>query len=554
MGNEAEGIHAIAVEKQIYLHQVTGAVAGELIVERGVALGVGFEGVKEIVDDLVEGHLIVELHQVGVQILHVLELAAALLTHGHDVAHEILRCDDGHLHIGLFGVLDGAGIGVVVGVIHLHQRTVRLVNMVDDGGQCGDEVEVKLALEALLNDLHVEHTQEAAAETEAQSHGGFRLKGEGGIVQLQFLQRVTEVGILAAVLGVDTAVDHGLGGTITGQGFRGRIGGVGDGIAYLGVLHILNGGGEIADLACLQTVGRLVAQGLEVAALQDGVLRTACHQADGLSLADRTLHNAEQNHHAHIGVILAVEHQGAEGRIGIAGGGGQVADDALQHRLDVDAQLGRDLGGIEGGQADNVLHLLLCLHHIGGREVDLIKHRHDLQLMLHGEVGVSQRLRLHALCGVHHQQRAFAGGEGAADLIVEVHVTGGVDEVQGVGLAVIGGVENLHGAGLDGDTALLFQLHVIQQLVRHLALRHGVTLLQQAVSQRGFAVVNMGDDGEITNLTLVKHTFCQSSMWWFARSSALWSTWAALCPKPGMPVRSSELRAGKFSQLFSARR
>ena len=554
MGNEAEGIHAIAVEEQVNLHQVTGAVAGELIVQRGVALGVGLEGIKEIVDDLVEGHLIVELHQVGVEILHVLKLAAALLTHGHDVAHEVLRCDDGHLHIGLFGVLDSAGVGVVVGVIHLHQRAVGFIHMVDDGGQRGDEVEIELTLEALLNNLHVEHAQEAAAETKAQGHGRFRLEGEGGVVQLQLFQCVTEVGVLAAVLGVDTAVDHGLGGTIAGQGLSGRIGGIGDGVAHLGVLHVLNGGGEVADLTGLQTVGRLVSQGLEVAALQNGVLRAACHQADGLTLADRALHNAEENHHAHIGVILAVEHQGAEGRIGIAGGSGQVVDDALQHRLDVNAQLGRDLGSIEGGQADDVLHLLLGLHHIGGREVDLIKHGHDLQLMLHGEVGVGQRLCLHALGRVHHQQRAFAGGERAADLIVEVHVTGGVDEVQGVGLAVVGSVEDLHGAGLDGDAALLFQLHVIQQLVGHLALRHGVTLLQQAVSQRGFAVVNMGDDGEITNLTLVKHTFCQSSMWWFARSSALWSTWAALCPKPGMPVRSSELRVGKVSQLFKARR
>ena len=38
------------------------------------------------------------------------------------------------------------------------------------------------------------------------------------------------------------------------------------------------------------------------------------------------------------------------------------------------------------------------------------------------EVGVGHRLRLDALRGVHHQQRAFARGQRARDLVGEVHV------------------------------------------------------------------------------------------------------------------------------------
>ena len=81
---------AVAVEQQVHLHQIAGAVAGQLVVQAGVALGVGLQRVEEVVDDLVQGHLIVQLHQVGVQILHVLELAPAVLAHGHDVAHIVL--------------------------------------------------------------------------------------------------------------------------------------------------------------------------------------------------------------------------------------------------------------------------------------------------------------------------------------------------------------------------------------------------------------------------------------------------------------------------------
>ena len=46
------------------------------------------------------------------------------------------------------------------------------------------------------------------------------------------------------------------------------------------------------------------------------------------------------------------------------------------------------------------------------------------------QVQVGQRLGLDALGGVHHQHRAFAGLQRAADLVAEVHVAGGIDQVQ----------------------------------------------------------------------------------------------------------------------------
>ena len=123
--------------------------------------------------------------------------------------------------------------------------------MVDNAGQSGNKIQIELPLQPLLNDLHVEHAQKAAAEAEAQRHRGFRLEGQAGVVQLELLQRVPEVGVLAAVLGVDAAVHHGLGGAIAGQRLRGGLGGVGDGVAHAGVLHVLDAGGEVAHLAGL---------------------------------------------------------------------------------------------------------------------------------------------------------------------------------------------------------------------------------------------------------------------------------------------------------------
>ena len=57
--------------------------------------------------------------------------------------------------------------------------------------------------------------------------------------------------------------------------------------------------------------------------------------------------------------------------------------------------------------------------------------------------------------------------------------------------------------GLDGDAALPFQIHCVQHLGLHLARRQGAGQLEQPVRKRGFAVVNMGNDGEIADVLAV---------------------------------------------------
>ena len=142
---------------------------------------------------------------------------------------------------------------------------------------------------------------------------------------------------------------------------------------------------------------------------------------------------------------------------------------------------------------------------IGGRQIDLVHHRQDLQIVLHGQVGVGQSLGLHALGGIHHQDRAFAGRQRTGNLRVEVHMTRGIDEVQLVVLTVLGRIGQVHGPGFDGDAVLLFQFHIIQQLVSHLALTDGIALFQQAIRQGGLAVVDVGNDGKITDMRLIEH-------------------------------------------------
>ena len=152
-----------------------------------------------------------------------------------------------------------------------------------------------------------------------------------------------------------------------------------------------------------------------------------------------------------------------------------------------------------GVDADHGLDLGLGLFDVGGGQVDLVDHRHHFQALLDGGVAVGDRLRFHALGRIDHQQRAFAGGQRAADFVGEVDVAGGVDEVQLVGLAVLGRIRQRHRLGLDGDATLALDRIGVEHLRLHLARLQAAAQLDDAIGQRGLAVVDVGNDGEVAD-------------------------------------------------------
>ena len=125
-----------------------------------------------------------QFHQRRVQILHVFENASAVLAHGHDIADKFLRRDDRSLDERFPRFGNQCRVGVIVGIVNPNGGTVGLNDFIDNRRQRGDQIQVKLAFQALLNDFHMQHTKETTAETEAQCNGGFRLKRQRGIVEL----------------------------------------------------------------------------------------------------------------------------------------------------------------------------------------------------------------------------------------------------------------------------------------------------------------------------------------------------------------------------------
>jgi hypothetical protein len=98
------------------------------------------------------------------------------------------------------------------------------------------------------------------------------------------------------------------------------------------------------------------------------------------------------------------------------------------------------------------------------------------------------------LRGIDEEQRALAGSERASDLVAEVHVTGRVDQVQDILLAIDSRVVQTDRMGLDGDTALTLEVHGIKDLCLHLTCLERTGELEKTVGQRGLAVIDVRDD------------------------------------------------------------
>ena len=138
--------------------------------------------------------------------------------------------------------------------------------------------------------------------------------------------------------------------------------------------------------------------------------------------------------------------------------------DRVQQFGDAVAGLGGDLEDVLGGDAEHRLDLHRVAVGVGRREVDLVEAGDDLEIVLHREIAVGERLGLDALGGVDHEHDTLACGQRAAHLVAEVDVTGRVDQVVHVPVPVDADV-----LGLDRDAALALEIHRVEILRLHVA-------------------------------------------------------------------------------------
>ncbi len=291
---------------------------------------------------------------------------------------------------------------------------------------------------------------------------------------------------------------------VAGQGLAGRTPPVGDRVADAHLRHVLDAGDNVADLAGLEPLGRRHARTEGPELLDLGALAGA-HQGDQLAPVEVPVDHAHIGDDAAVLVVLAVEDERAGWRRRVALGRRRPLHHRLEHLVHPLPGLGRDGEDLVVRRTGQLVQLHLGLGDVAARQVDLVEHRDDLEVVVDGEVGVGHRLRLDALGRVDQQHGTLAGGEAPRDLVGEVDVARRVDEIELVGLAVAGGVGDADRLALDGDAALALQVHLVEQLLLHVARGDRAGALEDAVGQGRLAVVDVGDDAEVADVVERSH-------------------------------------------------
>lgn len=492
-----EGFDGFAGDEHVHFDHVGGTVTGVLIIHGAVAFGHGFEAVVEVDEDVGERNFGREHDAEFVDCLGVFEFASLFHDELHNVSDVVSGNHNEDADDGFADFFDGLGFGEVGGVVDDEFFAVGLGDLVNDRGVGGDDVHVELAAESFLDDFHVEEAEEAAAEAEAERGGRFSLEGEGGVVDLKFAHGDFEGLVVGGVDGVDAGEDHGANFFESGKGLEAGFFLVGDGVAdfnFGGRLHV---GDDVADVSGFEAFGFLHLRG-EDAGLLDLVVRGSVEELDFIAFFHLTGDDADVGNNAAKLIVKGIEDGSAEETVGVFDGWGDEFDDGFEDLLDADAHLGGGGDGVFSGDREDFLELLTAAWDVGGGEVDFIEDGDDGEFLLHGEVHVGHGLGFDALGGIDDEDGAFARGEGAGDLVGEVDVPGRVEEVELVGLPVLGLEGKGDGVGFDGNSFFALEVHGVEVLGLGLALGDRLCFFHEAIGQGRFAMIDVGDDGEVT--------------------------------------------------------
>ena len=263
--------------------------------------------------------------------------------------------------------------------------------------------------------------------------------------------------------------------------------------------NVLDAGDDIAHFTGAERVGGRSFRA-ETPHLVDDVGFARGFHDDSLAPGHGSGHDAHQGNDAQVVVEPGVDDQRLQRRPRERPGWRNPLHELLQKGRNALPGLGADPHRGVRRQPDDVLDLPRDPFGLGLGQVDLVENRQHLQAVVDRRIAVGDGLRLHALGGIDDQQGALAGGQRPGNLVAEVHVPGGVDEIEQVGFAVRGPEIQGDALRLDGDAPLPLQVHGIEHLVGHLPFAQRAAMLNEAVGKGRLAVIDVGDDGKVANV------------------------------------------------------
>ena len=329
--------------------------------------------------------------------------------------------------------------------------------------------------------------------------------------------------------------DHGDRGLVHGDARQGHgVLGAGDGVADVHALNACQG----HDVAC---EGFGCVHPLEALELKercdlglDRLARLDDH-ADGVARPYGAVEDAADGQPPYIVIVIDVRHEDLERCSGVAFGFGDRFYDQVEKRPEVLAflvhrELCQSVAGV--GVDDGELELFVrgvevdekvidLVHHLADprvRPVDLVDHEDRRQAQFQGLFEHEPRLGQGALRGVDEQKHAVHHLQRAFHFAAKVRMARRVHDVD---LRVL--VPHGRVLGHDGDAPLPLQVDIVHDpFLDPFIVPEGAALAKQGVHERGLAVVNVGDDGDVSDVFFVHGTVSFTGIAEVARPFPAW--------------------------------
>ena len=365
----------------------------------------------EINQDFAQRQQTRQHHAPRIECLRVIIAPPLLRNQRHHVPDVFVRTDHERLHHRFFQFPDIRRLRQKRWVINLLHRPVGQRHPIDHARISSDDIHAVLAAQPFLHNLQVQQAEEAAAKAKPEGHTRLCLIREGRIVELEFAHVCLEMFVIRRVDRVNPAEHHRMNLLEARQHAR-RIPRICHGVAHLHFLRAFDVSGEITRLTDLQLVAD-IGLGIETS---DFLHFDRFARMQQLHLHPRlqlTVENPDMRDHALVSVEERIKPQRLQADRARRLGRGNPLHNRFENLLDADPLFRTRRNCQLGGDRQNILQLLLRQRHIRVRQVDLVDHGNDQEILLHRQMHVGDRLRLDALGRVNDEQRPLARAQTA---------------------------------------------------------------------------------------------------------------------------------------------
>ena len=175
MHNKRKGIHFFFIYQNIQFHKLTSLITTKFVIQRRISSGTRFQGIKEIVNNLIQWKLIFQKSSCLFHIFHAKILTTALLAKIHNGTDKFCSYHNLSIHDWLFHIFDLRWIWKIGRICQINHFAVCLVYFVNNAWSCSNKIQVIFTFQTFLNDFQMKQSKKSAAETKSKSNRCLRL-------------------------------------------------------------------------------------------------------------------------------------------------------------------------------------------------------------------------------------------------------------------------------------------------------------------------------------------------------------------------------------------